>query len=200
MTTDPRAPEADVAVSSRARFIEAALDLFVEHGYNGTSLQMIGDRLGVSKAAVTYHFKSKDELLAAVITPAFDELTHLLEESEAIRRESARRTHALDGYVEYLISQRKVASWLSRDVAALGHPVVYEPAQQLTGRIDALLIAGPHDEIAQIWGSAITQALTGPILNPIDITDDDLREQLLAIGHHLIRGHQSAVRRRSEGR
>lgn len=91
-----------------------------------------------------------------------------------------------------------MATWLSRDIAALGHPLVYEPAQRFTGRIDALLVAGPRDEIAQIWGAAITQALTGPILNPIDIGDEELREQLLAIGHHLIRGHQSAVRRQAD--
>jgi len=195
MTTGMHDSDVEAEVSSRSRFLDAALDLFVEHGYNGTSLQMIGDRLGVSKAAVTYHFKSKDDLIRAVIAPAFHELQELLDGAEAIKRESARRTHALDGYVDYLIRQRRVASWLSRDVAAIGHPVVYEPAQQLTGRIDALLIAGPHDEIAQIWGSAITQALTGPILNPVSISDGDLREQLLAIGHQLIRGHQAAVRR-----
>ncbi|MGA8257313.1 MAG: TetR/AcrR family transcriptional regulator [Nocardioides sp.] len=200
MTADTTALDVPGTVSSQARFIDAALDLFVEHGYNGTSLQMIGDRLGVSKAAVTYHFKSKDELIGAVVAPAFQELTDLLEESQAIKRASARRTHALVGYVDYLIRQRRVASWLSRDVAALGHPVVYEPAQKLSGGIDAMLVVGPNDAVSQIWGSAITQALTGPILNQVDISDDDLREQLLAIGHHLIRGHQAAVRRGSGSR
>ncbi len=121
------------------RFVEAALDLFTEHGYNGTSLQMIGDRLGVSKAAVTYHFHSKEELLAAVVAPAFEDLGQLLDGVEALRRESARRREALHAYIDYLIRQRRVAAWLSRDVAALTHPAVIEPAQALTGRIDALL-------------------------------------------------------------
>ena len=177
------------------RFVEAALDLFIEHGYNGTSLQMIGDRLGVSKAAVTYHFRSKEELLAAVVAPAFEDLGHLLDEAEAVRRESARRREALHAYIDYLIRQRRVASWLSRDVAALTHPAVIEPAQALTGRVDALLISDADDAIARIWGAAISQALTGPILTDTDATDEQLRAQLENIGDQLIRGYQAARRR-----
>ena len=180
---------------SSQRFVDAALDLFVEHGYNGTSLQMIGDRLGVSKAAVTYHFRSKEELLGAVIAPAFADLNRLLDEAESVRRESARRRQALTSYIEYLIRQRRVASWLSRDVAALTHPAVLDPAMRLTGRIDALLISGADDPVAKVWGAAISQALTGPILTETDLSDAELREQLESIGSVLIRGYQATRRR-----
>lgn len=177
------------------RFVDAALDLFVEHGYSGTSLQMIGDRLGVSKAAVTYHFRSKEELLAAVVAPAFQDLGELLDHVESVRRESTRRREALHAYIDYLIRQRRVASWLSRDVSALTHPAVLAPARLLTGRIDALLVSGADDPTAQIWGAAINQALTGPILNEIPVPDDELRLQLESIGETLIRGYQAARRR-----
>ena len=196
MQLAPAAPTTGTADAPSARFVAAALDLFLEHGYNGTSLQMIGDRLGVTKAAVTYHFHSKEELLAAVITPAFDDLRALLEQAEGVKREGARRKQALTSYIDYLIRQRRVASWLSRDVAALTHAAVLEPAQELSGRIDALLISDDGSPIAQIWGAAISQALTGPMLNEIDVSDDDLRAQLMDIGTHLIRGYQAAARRR----
>lgn len=183
------------ATGPSRRFVDAALDLFVEHGYSGTSLQMIGDRLGVSKAAVTYHFRSKEELLAAVVAPAFDDLGHLLDQVESVRRESTRRREALHAYIDYLIRQRRVASWLSRDVSALTHPSVLEPAQALTGRIDALLVSEPDDALGRIWGAAISQALTGPILNEIPVSDVELRLQLESIGETLIRGYQAARRR-----
>ncbi|MGA8847814.1 MAG: helix-turn-helix domain-containing protein [Nocardioides sp.] len=195
MSTTAAAPVPESAPSPSARFVEAALDLFLEHGYNGTSLQMIGTRLGVTKAAVTYHFRSKEELLEAVIAPAFDDLRQLLEDAEGIKRASARRKQALTSYVEYLIRQRRVASWLSRDLAALAHPAVLEPAQELNGRIDALLISPSDSPVAQIWGAAITQALTGPMLTSIEVSDDELHEQLIVIGNHLIRGYQAALRR-----
>ncbi|NYD56626.1 AcrR family transcriptional regulator [Nocardioides marinisabuli] len=180
------------------RFVDAALDLFLEHGYNGTSLAMIGDRLGVSKAAVTYHFRSKEELLAAVVGPAFTDLAQLLDEVEAVRRESARRREALHAYIDYLIRQRQVAAWLSRDVAAMTHPVVVEPAMALSGRIDALLVADRDEPLGRIWGAAITQALTGPILSEIPVSDDELRLQLEGIGETLLRGYQTARRRAAE--
>ncbi len=194
MQTATASPPPSAAEPSR-RFVDAALDLFIEHGYNGTSLQMIGDRLGVSKAAVTYHFRSKEELLSAVVAPAFEDLAHLLDAVETVRRESTRRREALHAYIDYLIRQRRVASWLSRDVAALTHPGVIEPAQALTGRVDALLVSDADDSLARIWGAAISQALTGPILNAIDVSDDELRVQLEAIGDQLIRGYQAARRR-----
>ncbi len=200
MPTSPKVTQPSRAPHQPSqRFVQAALDLFVEHGYSGTSLQMIGDRLGVSKAAVTYHFHSKEELLAAVVAPAFEDLAHLLDGVESVRRESARRREALHAYIDYLIRQRRVASWLSRDVSALTHPVVIEPAQALTGRIDALLISGSDDPLARIWGAAVSQALTGPILNDIDVTDHELRVQLENIGDQLIRGYQAAVRRATAG-
>ena len=185
----------DTATEPSQRFVRAALDLFIEHGYNGTSLQMIGDLLGVSKAAVNYHFRSKEELLAAVVAPAFADLSLLLDGVENVRRKSARRREALHAYIDYLIRQRQVASWLSRDVAALTHPAVLEPAQALNGRVDALLISDARDPLARIWGAAITQALTGPILNETEASDEELREQLEYIGDQLIRGYQAARRR-----
>ncbi|MGA8851578.1 MAG: helix-turn-helix domain-containing protein [Aeromicrobium sp.] len=181
--------------TARDRFAEAALDLFLEHGFAGTSLQMIGDRLGVSKAAVYYHFKSKDELLAAVITPAFDRLEEVLTEAESVHAESTRRKKALSLYIDYLIGHRRVAAWLSRDGAALGNPAVWEPAQRLTGRIDAMITSSSPDAQALVWGSAITQALTGAVLAPTELSDDELRTELHEIGEFLTRGYRAASRR-----
>jgi AcrR family transcriptional regulator len=184
-----------VTDSSSQRFLDAALDLFVDHGYNGTSLQMIGDRLDVSKAAVTYHFRSKEELLSAVIGPAFADLERLLDEAESVRRPSARRKQVLKSYIGYLIQQRRVASWLSRDVGALHHPAIFEPGMALHERLEAVLLSGATDPISKVWGAAISQALTGPILANADVTDDELRQQLETIGGLLIRGFQATRRR-----
>ena len=49
------------------RTIAAALDLFVEHGVSGTSLQMIADALGVTKAAVYHQFNTKEEIVVAAV-------------------------------------------------------------------------------------------------------------------------------------
>jgi AcrR family transcriptional regulator len=43
-----------------------ALDLFIAQGFDGTSLRQIAERLGVTKAALYYHFTSKDDILMAL--------------------------------------------------------------------------------------------------------------------------------------
>ena len=62
-------PDAALALYTPAqtRVIEAALDLFAEHGISGTSLQMIADGLGVTKAAVYHQFPTKDEIVLGSI-------------------------------------------------------------------------------------------------------------------------------------
>lgn len=71
------------ATRARARVIDAALALFADHGVNGTSLQMIADHLGVSKASVYYQFHSKDDIVLAVIRPVFADLDQLATAIEA---------------------------------------------------------------------------------------------------------------------
>jgi AcrR family transcriptional regulator len=51
---------------TRERILDVALELFNEQGYEGTSLREIAERLGVTKAALYYHFKSKEEILLAL--------------------------------------------------------------------------------------------------------------------------------------
>lgn len=52
--------------STKERILDIALQLFTEQGYDATSLQEIADRLGFTKAALYYHFRSKDDILMAL--------------------------------------------------------------------------------------------------------------------------------------
>jgi AcrR family transcriptional regulator len=47
----------------RERILDVALELFIENGYDKTSLREIADRLGVTKAALYYHFERKSDML-----------------------------------------------------------------------------------------------------------------------------------------
>ncbi|MFI5533700.1 TetR/AcrR family transcriptional regulator [Kitasatospora sp. NPDC051853] len=55
---------------TRGRIVEVALELFSEQGYQETSLREIADRLGVTKAALYYHFKTKDDIVHGIIEQA----------------------------------------------------------------------------------------------------------------------------------
>ena len=52
---------------TRQRIQAVALELFTEQGYEKTSLREIAERLGVTKAALYYHFKSKDEIVTSLV-------------------------------------------------------------------------------------------------------------------------------------
>ena len=55
------------------RILDAAMDLFLEKGYDNTTIQDIVDALGdLSKGAIYHHFKSKEEIIESVIPRLYD--------------------------------------------------------------------------------------------------------------------------------
>ncbi|WBY01334.1 TetR family transcriptional regulator [Ramlibacter tataouinensis] len=62
-TTEPRTPEMPDRVSE---ILDAAADAFDQQGYDATTLDHIGDALGVTKGSIYYHYRSKVELFVAV--------------------------------------------------------------------------------------------------------------------------------------
>ncbi len=78
-----------------------ALELFGERGYDKTSLREIAERLGVTKAAVYYHFKSKEEILVSLVQEFDGQLGELIEWGRSrpadhdTRRELLRRYSTL---------------------------------------------------------------------------------------------------------
>ncbi|AEY90835.1 TetR/AcrR family transcriptional regulator [Streptomyces olivaceoviridis] len=62
--------------NTRQRIQDVALELFAEQGYEKTSLREIAERLDVTKAALYYHFKTKEEIIVSL----FADLTKPIEE------------------------------------------------------------------------------------------------------------------------
>src|SRR5882724_9640976 len=60
------------AAATKARILDAAEALFMEHGFEATSLRSITAAAAVNLAAVNYHFGSKEELFRAVLTRRLD--------------------------------------------------------------------------------------------------------------------------------
>jgi AcrR family transcriptional regulator len=73
-----RGPYAKTA-ARRLQIIGAAAEAFGESGYESASIRDIADRLGLSHAAVTFHFNTKRELLAAVLERQQQELSPVLD-------------------------------------------------------------------------------------------------------------------------
>ena len=68
---------------NRQRIVDAADNLFYRRGYNQTSFQDISDATGIPRGNFYYYFKTKDEILNAVVSSRMDELSEMLNHCEA---------------------------------------------------------------------------------------------------------------------
>ncbi|MGW4271064.1 TetR family transcriptional regulator [Streptomyces seoulensis] len=59
-------------VESRQRILDAAADIAGERGYEGTSIAAVSAKCGLPASSIYWHFKDKDDLIAAVIERSFD--------------------------------------------------------------------------------------------------------------------------------
>src|ERR1700761_65058 len=68
---------------SQQTVLDAAVAAFIEHGYDATSMGLLSERLGLSKAAIYHHFPAKVELLRAALDEALGGLEGVLVEPGA---------------------------------------------------------------------------------------------------------------------
>src|SRR5712691_12477039 len=64
--------DAPTMSATQAKILDTAEGLFMEHGFEATSLRQITAAAGVNIAAVNYHFGSKEELFQTVLTRRLD--------------------------------------------------------------------------------------------------------------------------------
>ena len=99
----------EVAETTRERILSVALDLFVRKGYAETSLREIAEAVGVSKAALYYHFDSKEDILLALHMRVHSLGT---ERFIPLLQANAKRTDAwekiLDGLIGLALQNRRL--------------------------------------------------------------------------------------------
>ena len=175
--------------TARERLLAAALDLFAEHGVSGTSLQMIADRLGVTKAAVYHQFPTKDEIVLAVIDPALGRLAPIAEQAEAQRGQAARREAVLTGVVDLVVDYRKVSATLSFDPVVM-RLVRTHPALRSLQRIRRLLGGTAPDPGSRVRMGVLSGGLMMAGADPAvaGLDDEDFRDHLLAAVRRILKG------------
>ena len=163
----------------RERMLRCALELFTERGYDGASIGVIASNLGVAKSAVSYHFRTKEELLAAVAQPAICDLDAYFEKFRTGPLRPARRREAITEWVRLTVKHRALLGFLAkegdRDRPEPGFSRWPSAAEQLTQ-----LFAGDQPDLGEriYIGAAIRGLATAPTMFP-EVSDDDLQEHLL---------------------
>lgn len=166
---------------ARERVLEAALDLFAGHGVSGTSLQMIADRLGVTKAAVYYQFHSKDDIALAVVKPVFDDIEHLLRITETLPTPAARRGVSMSGMVELIIRHRRVSSVFYGDPTVHRLLEGHDEYRRIGDRLADVLLGPNPDTATRVAISMLSAGIHGCVTDPMidDLDDADLLATLL---------------------
>jgi AcrR family transcriptional regulator len=104
---------------TRSRVQKVALELFAEQGYEKTSLREIAERLGVTKAALYYHFKSKEDIVHSFTDDYFAGLDHLLDWAKEQPRTDEARREILDRYVSVVLASSEVFRFLEQNRASV---------------------------------------------------------------------------------
>lgn len=168
--------------STQLRTVEVALELFADHGVGGTSLQMIAERLGVTKAAVYHQFLTKDAILHAVLEVKLQPVERILTEAEAMPAGHEKREHLLGALIDFVVANRRSLSTLQRDPALFRLLSEYPPSLRMWTRLFEILLDGDVDDDALIR-SAVLSAAVGAVAYPfvIDLHGDVLRESLYRV-------------------
>jgi AcrR family transcriptional regulator len=172
---------------TRARILEVALQLFTEHGFEGTTLQQIADRLGFTKAALYYHFRSKDDLLQALIAPAVGELDALLDAHEGEPDTAAERRRFVVDYLDCLLRQRRLIAYMASDIAIVAHPLIAAGARERQKRVMARLVSEGLDFREQVRVVAAFRGISGAIAHYPNADTDELRAALIDFAKDLSR-------------
>ena len=169
----PRSP-------AQTRIVTAALDLFGRYGVSGTSLQMIADTVGVTKAAVYHQYKTKEEIVIAVMEDDLRRLEAALDLAEAEDGPRAREV-LLTLVIDLAVQRRRIVSALQQDPVIIGLLAKHEPFLVLMDRLFAVLTGGDASADARVRGAMISAAIGGAVMHPlvVDLDDDTLRSQML---------------------
>jgi AcrR family transcriptional regulator len=104
---------------TRARAQKVALELFAEQGYEKTSLREIAERLGVTKAALYYHFKSKEDIVHSFTDDYFAEIDALLDWAKDQPPGDDTRRAILGRYVGIVMHGSEVFRFLEQNRASI---------------------------------------------------------------------------------
>jgi AcrR family transcriptional regulator len=181
------ATAASETIDTRTRLIDAAVALFTRHSFAGTSLQMIADELGFTKAAIYHHFRTREQLLAAVLEPMLDELATVVDSAESKRTAHARAEHMLSSYATLAVRNRGLVAVLATDpsvAAALGERAEWGDLIKRQLALLADVDPGPAGEIRAAVVFAGIAAAAGPTWGNFD--DDALREHLVEAGRRTL--------------
>ena len=111
--------DARTRTDTRARIQQVAVELFTEHGYEATSLREIAERLDVTKAALYYHFKSKEDIIRSLVEDYRGQMDDLVSWARSQGRTPQARREIITRYLAMVAERDQVFRMLHQNQAAV---------------------------------------------------------------------------------
>ncbi|NUR86757.1 MAG: helix-turn-helix transcriptional regulator [Nonomuraea sp.] len=167
-----------------------ALELFAERGYDKTTLQEVAERLEITRPALYYHFRTKEEILASVV----GQLVESVDELVAWAREQPRTPEARKEILERisgLLEDRWRPLFRFAQVNQGAMADVPAGSRMRTSMLDMLsVLSAPEDDPVQQFEArlAVLAVVLGsvPFLFDMEVPDADRAAVALTVATRLI--------------
>ncbi|KQV20556.1 MULTISPECIES: TetR family transcriptional regulator [unclassified Kitasatospora] len=154
----------DPSPDTRTRILRTALAEFSARGYHATSVREIAELVGVTKAAVLYHFPAKADLLAALTEPMLDDLEATLAAAELRADPDEARWATLEGMLQVWLTHRYLLRVNLHDLALAAPGPGFDRFKGAMLKAGAL-VAGPAPDFAgQVRATQAIAMLADPVV------------------------------------
>ena len=174
--------------AAQARIISAALELFARNGVGGTSLQMIADTIGVTKAAVYHQYNTKDEIVLAAAEAELARLEAVVAVAEAEPSRTRARKALVTGMVDLAVAHRRTVSSILNDPVVARVFAEHESFRHVMDRMSRVLMGDDIGHEARVSTAMVTAAISGTVMHPLvaRLDDETLRSQLQRLAGRLL--------------
>jgi AcrR family transcriptional regulator len=187
-----RLEEQRAAAKTRERILQVALELFAQHGYAATSVADLAARLGTSKAALYYHFRSKEELLDELLSSSLSGFMEIAERAASGLLPPEELIGAIIDLTTISGALRAAVSTDPSAMSALLDRAGPKTTEELTDQIISALAGDQRDEARVIAAQAAFTVARYGTISVLQSADSlqlspDAREELLAAALRALR-------------
>ena len=170
----------EAATDTRTQILAVAQELFVARGFAATTTRELAERLGFTKAALYYHFHTKDDLWAALAEPMLQRMRDLVANA-TVTEDPAQRAAWLATYIDTMFEYREIIQVFHQDPSARQCPITDDFVDVVDGMVRVLSGSDSPDTTARTRARATLAAIRGGLTNTsADDDPDELRAATLA--------------------
>ncbi|MFB7781727.1 TetR/AcrR family transcriptional regulator [Streptomyces vinaceus] len=181
--------------NTRQRIQDVALELFAEQGYEKTSLREIAERLEVTKAALYYHFKTKEDIIISVFEDLTRPIDELIDWAEQQPRTLEMKREVLRRYSEAMAAGSPLYRFMQENQATMRELSIGETVKRRLFTLVELLRTedGPLTDQVRCVSALFTLHAGMMFLQHVEGDPEETRQAALEVATDLItQAHQAS--------